>query len=417
MAAWRQIAGRRKTGRGLLVLIHRGLGLATAGFLLLAGLTGSLLAFNDELEVLISPELFRAPPATPGARPLDPLVLRERVQANHPQALVRLAPLTPLPGRALVFHLRALPDPATDKPPALLNDQVFVDPYSGDLLGERRWGDLSQGMKNLMPFIYRLHFALALDSPGEYLMGVIALLWTLDCFLGAWLTLPAQKRNKTSAGPRRSWLARWRPAWRLRWTRNGYPRTYDLHRAGGLWPWAMLLVLAWSGVAMNLREVYDPVMGTLFATQPLSEPAVPSRPLPQPPIDWFTARDIGRHLMRDQAQQQDFDILAEFLLSYDPVQGMYRYSVRSDRDVADHWGDTSVSFSAVDGRYLALWLPTGAASGDTIRSWLTNLHRAALGGVPFKLFIGVVGGTVAMLAVTGVVIWGRKRQARKRVPS
>lgn len=35
--------------RALLVLLHRYIGLATALFLLMAGITGSILAFNQEL--------------------------------------------------------------------------------------------------------------------------------------------------------------------------------------------------------------------------------------------------------------------------------------------------------------------------------------------------------------------------------
>ena len=34
----------------------------------------------------------------------------------------------------------------------------------------------------------------------------------------------------------------------------------DLHRAGGLWLWAMLFVFAWSSVAFNLTPAYDAVM-------------------------------------------------------------------------------------------------------------------------------------------------------------
>lgn len=57
--------------RALLVLVHRYVGLVLAGFLLVAGLTGSLLAWNDALEAVLAPQLFRAT-AVPGRQPLDP---------------------------------------------------------------------------------------------------------------------------------------------------------------------------------------------------------------------------------------------------------------------------------------------------------------------------------------------------------
>ena len=43
------------------VWLHRWVGLAMAGFLVVVGLTGSLLAFDHELERVFAPQLFAAP--------------------------------------------------------------------------------------------------------------------------------------------------------------------------------------------------------------------------------------------------------------------------------------------------------------------------------------------------------------------
>ncbi len=140
--------------RPALALVHRWVGLVMAGFLLLAGLTGALLAWNEELDAWASPRLLRAAPPAPGAPMLDPLALRQRVQALHPEAYAAMAYLQQEPGRAAVVRLFGLPNPATGQPVEPPNDQVFVNPYTGEVLGERKWGDISQGLKNLMPFVY-----------------------------------------------------------------------------------------------------------------------------------------------------------------------------------------------------------------------------------------------------------------------
>jgi uncharacterized iron-regulated membrane protein len=72
-----------------------------------------------------------------------------------------------------------------------------------------------------------------------------------------------------------------------------------------------------------------------------------------------------------------------------------------------------VIFDADTGELLHVWLPTGAAAGDTIRTWLTSLHMAALWGTPFRLFMTGIGVAVVLLSITGLVIWVRKRQARE----
>ena len=115
--------------RPLLVRLHRYAGLTIAGFLLVAGLTGSLLAWNEELECLISPELFliNAPAGNPA--PMDSLALRDAVARQYPAAKIIYAPLKIENGRSLVFLLKSTRDAE------LPNDQVFVDPYTGTILG------------------------------------------------------------------------------------------------------------------------------------------------------------------------------------------------------------------------------------------------------------------------------------------
>ena len=243
--------------RAVMLPVHRYVGLLLALFLAIAGITGSLLAWNEELEAAISPQLFRVT-APPGSTRMAPLPLHSQVQARYPGALAARLPLEFSDGRSVLFALRPLP-----KGKPLPNDQVFVDPYTGQVLGQRRWGDISQGMKNLMPFIYRLHYSLALDGIGTVLFGIVALLWTLDCFAGAWLTLPGRP---ASGEPARRWPARWWQAWKLR-SGSAYKISFNLHRAGGLWTWAMLFVLAWSSVAFNLPQVYEPAMRAMFAHQ------------------------------------------------------------------------------------------------------------------------------------------------------
>ena len=321
------------------------------------------------------------------------------------------------------MRLFGLPDPATGQTTEPPNDQVFVNPYTGELLGERRWGDISQGLKNLMPFIYRLHFELALGVVGSYAFGIVALLWTLDCFVGAYLTFPARTRHGPTPVRARAkpWLARWWPAWQLRWRAGGHKLNFDLHRAGGLWVWAMLFVLAWSGVAFNLSEVYDPVMRAVFAHQPAAA-AVAPLPVPQlaPAIGWHEARDIGRRLMAEHGREKGFTVLHETALVHDPRTGTYRYQVKSSRDIRAQGGSTRLVFDADTGAFRGLWLPTGAASGDTVRMWLTSLHMALVGGIvgglPMKLFVCAMGLVVALLSVTGVYVWWKKCKARQKSP-
>ena len=80
---------------------------------------------------------------------------------------------------------------------------VSLDPYTGEKLGARDWGEVSLARKDIILFLYRLHYTLALPAStgrlGNYLLGVTALVWTIDCFVSAYLTLPQQRREKRVA--------------------------------------------------------------------------------------------------------------------------------------------------------------------------------------------------------------------------
>src|SRR5262245_1202706 len=66
---------------------HRYIGLFMTVFLVVAGLTGSLLAFYHELDELLSPGLYQVQPPAAGVRPLDPFELREALQRQLPPGL------------------------------------------------------------------------------------------------------------------------------------------------------------------------------------------------------------------------------------------------------------------------------------------------------------------------------------------
>lgn len=387
-------------------------------FLLVAGLTGSLLAWLDELEAWITPRTVLAVPPTPGAPLLDPFTLHERVRLQlPPQTSLPWMPLHVEPGRTVRYGVVAAAGNA------LPFDEIFADPYTGRIQDQRKWGDITEGTKNLMTFVYRLHYSLALDHAGDVLLGIVALMWTIDCFVGVWLTLPRPRRDASLSrcGPGRvhAWLVRWRPSWVVRWWGGPFKLNFDLHRTGGLWLWAMLFVLAWSSVAFNLKEVYRPVTGLVLGVQAADParghlPAI-AQPRAEPTLAPLQALEVGRRMMAVQAAQQSFAVEREDWLGYQPAQGVYIYIVRSSRDVRDRYGgNTRLFIDSDSGAFRGLFLPTGAATGDTFTTWITAVHMAAVWGMPMKLFVCAMGLVVAMLSVTGVIIWLRKHSARSR---
>ena len=403
--------------RRICLFLHRWIGLLLAGFLLVVGLTGSLLAFFPELERAINPEFY---PVQSSGQRLSAGELAERVEARLPEARVNALYLVGNQGATMAV-VSPRKDPQTGQPFSLGFDQIYLDPYTGDELARRMRGVISHGVTNLMQFIYRLHWGLALDKTGIWILGIAALLWTIDCFTSFYLTLPSRARRGAATasvaaprGPARSFWARWKPAWLVKTNASTYRLNFDLHRAGGLWLWGVLLVFAWSSVYMNLWDtVYTHTTRLAFAYhEPWTDLPLLDAPVDQPRIGWREANRIGERLMDEQAKAHDFVVEQPVILRLDRTRGVYIYFVRSSRDIQDKRGRTRVFFDANDGSLKLVLLPTGQFSGNTITSWLIALHDANVFGLPYRIFVSILGLVIAMLSVTGVYIWWKKRKAR-----
>lgn len=401
----------RVTLRVVALWAHRYIGLFMTVFLVVAGVTGSLLAFYHELDELLNPALYQVQPPSPGAPPLDAFAQREALQRQLPAGLqARRVQLELREGVASL--LEAAPAPGTQYQG---DDEFFLDPYTGRVLGSRRWGDLSQGLPNLMPFLYRLHYSLALGEVGSTLFGIVALLWTLDCFIGGYLTLPPPRAQ--GRGGARVWLQRWRPAWLVRGGQL-FSWMFTWHRASGLWVWALLLVFAWSAVGLNLRAAYEPVMNAAFGSHQTTFERLPRAQPPrlEPGLDWRAAHERGRVLMAAEASQRGFAVLSEQRLVFQPEVGAFRYQVQSSLDVSERYASTVVWFDAQSGQRLGFDAPTGENAGRTLTTWIYQLHFGSVRGLglPYRILVCALGLAIAGLSITGVWVWWVKRAKRAR---
>ena len=397
------------------VLIHRYVGLAIAAFLFVAGLTGSVISWDREIDRWLNPQLFNA---TSQGEPLAPLDLAARVEASDPRGFVTYLPLHTKPGDSVSMLVDARADPATDKLFDLGYDQVFIDPVTGTILGKREWGAIGLDRQHLIPFLYKLHYSLCIpelwgiDTWGVWLMGGIALLWIVDCFVGFYLTLPMRRRAAQDSR-RANWWNRWKPAWRIKWGGSGFRINFDIHRAFGLWTWILLFILAVTAASLNLyKEVAQPVVAffSTFTLTPsdLRTPAPKNAPImPQLSTSEILVRaraEAGRRQWQEPPGAIGY------------IQQIGVYSVRFFEPGDDHGaagvGPAELYFDGEDGRYLGDRLPWHGTAGDLFLQIQFPLHSGRIAGIGGRIIISIMGLVVATLSVTGVVVWWKKYRAR-----
>lgn len=394
------------TSRKILVFIHRWVELLMAAFLFVEGLSGSLLAFNQDLERLINPEIFAKVPSV-AAKQLDLATLADLAEAAEPK--IRVGYFSVSEDQAFM-HVSPREDPLTGNSYTDVDfNQLFLDPWTGKELGHRRWAAISQGKINLMPFIYEIHQNLSFGQTGGLILGIVAILWTVDNFYAVYLTFPVGWSR---------FFSRWKTAWKIKWSASVFRVNFDLHRASSLWFLPLLLIFAWSSVMFNYTDVYDWVTGKLFDYQSIEEDfglILSTPPNNSPQLDWHQGLAAGEQHMREIAKQQGFSIEKTIGLAYVAQPGVYSLTFESNRNIsAGGWGGVGVWVDGNTGELKKSFMPDGEHTGNTITNWLRALHFADLHGwLAYRILVCSLGLVIMLLSITGIYIWLKKRSTRQ----
>lgn len=387
--------------RAALVVLHRWFGLAAAVFLFVAGLTGALISWDHALDAWLNPAFYHSRTAGPAR---DPLELARAFEASHPDLQVTWLPLALVPGEALLINVAPRPDPLGGKARDPGFDQLALDAVSGEVQARRRWGEISLARENLLPFLYKLHYSMHLPAvggieTGVWLMGLLAIAWVLDCFVALWLSFPK--------------LASWRKSFAFRWRQGGHKLVFDLHRSGGVWVWLLMLVIAITSVSMNLdQQVVRPLVRSLSPITPSVWDGRALRPA-DAPAQPGPSREAVLAAARAQAAQRGWSLPAGGIF-YSP--GADIYGVGFFEPGNDHgdgrFGNVWAYYEGRDGRAAGAWVPGEGSAGDLFLQAQFPLHSGRILGLAGRLLVSLLGLAVAILSVTGVLIWARKRRAR-----
>ncbi|MEM6367692.1 MAG: PepSY-associated TM helix domain-containing protein [Myxococcota bacterium] len=392
------------------LLAHRWVGLGIAGFLLMAGTTGSLLAFYDEFDHAVR-RLVLGPVGPFEPDNIDVFELRDRAEARLPYGgyIDYLDELRPKESRSVAFFVQYPRGAPQDAP-----RQVFVDPSDGETMGHRRLGsgEYHDGLIALPPFIYRLHTSLALGRSGQLALGVVALLWTLDCLVGGYLTLPRRKRTRRSL---RVWTRQWAKVWLFRMS-SFFGAIFTWHRAFALWTWLLLFSVALSAVALNLRQVYDPVVSEVMGLDTPGYRSIQrlSSPLTAPRLSYREGFAVAVERLSERSKRDGFEVIAGKKFNYYRDKGVYRYTAFTSLDVSRRHPTTAIYVDANTGEELAFDQPTDSSAGTTLTTWLHAIHfgSVSVGGIVVQVLIGVLGFGVVTLSVSGAWTWAHRRPKR-----
>lgn len=359
------------------VLLHRWVGLCLSLFVVLSGVTGSLLAFD--LDALLVPELRVATP-TGAKQDLDTLLAGAARQL--PDYRIRNVELGSVPEDA--YKLGLVPRDGTAAAPA----EAFLDPYTGRVLGLRETGVYGFDRASVMPFVTRLHHDLAFGPLGQWVMGLVALLWIVMSAVGIYLALPRGRSLRSVFQVKRG--------------AGSMRLSFDLHRVVGLGSALVLVVLAFSGLTMNWEREVNALVAAV--SPPVEMPAPRTR---HPGRERVTvesavaaahARFPGHRTVAIVPNDERGTVRVR-LAEPDDIR------IRGQRFVFVDWHDSAV---------LAEHSLREGSAGNVFIGWQLPLHSGQAFGTAGRILVLVSGVLPLLLVVTGLVIWLKKRKVEAR---
>lgn len=356
--------------RKLALTLHGYVGVAIGLLLVIIGLTGSSIVFHEEIDRALNPHLMQV---VPQGKPVSIDAVLEPVLQANPDSKLQSIQL-PQPDATYLVRMKSSGDRSFE---------FYVNPYTAAILGSR------QRERALMGFLYNLHYQLLAGDVGSIVVGICGLFLILLGITGlvlwtGWKRLIAGFKIRTHA-----------------------PRpliNYDLHKVAGIVSVLFLLVLGFTGSFIIVLQQSPSLFMMLLGTPPKTEQLSALKPN-QPPIPL------------SQLLQTADAALPEGKTTFISFSGQQEQQVQVRKKLPQDTlpiGLSTVDLDRYSGKFLSMHKVENPTIGTRLVLTITALHFGTFGGLPTRILYVFVGLTPAILFVTGLVLWQRRRWAEAR---
>jgi uncharacterized iron-regulated membrane protein len=330
--------------------------LIAAALLVVLGVTGSIMAFQSEIDGRLHPSLFHV---TPSGQTLPLSTLAAHVRGViRPDERVGIIVLPTRPSNSCTFTVLAA---------GRLPRQVFVDEYSGRVLGSL----------SVVRFVVVAH---GIHEASGAVMGCAAIVLISSVISGLYLWWPLKRIKVGFRG-------------------SGRRLCFDLHNSVGFFSSVFLLVFAVTGAYMAFQGLTLPATYKLTGSKSLPED-FPSTPLAGAnPISPDAAVRIAT----------DFLPAAVPLWVVMPEEKTTSYLVKM-RFPEDHSsnGASIVWVDQFSGKVLGAWNSRTAPLGRRIERANRDIHSGDVWGYPGKALACLMSVSLVIQATTGPYLWWKR---------
>jgi uncharacterized iron-regulated membrane protein len=366
--------------------LHKTIGLVLGLWLMAMGITGTILAFYEEIDSSLNAALIRTVdvPAKPDIDAMTRVVAKA-----YPDRSILMIDRYGLSDRETYPFVLAAPGASFAKGPPEPALEVFVDPGRDAIIGARDYWTWFR-------LIRSFHMELLKPPIGEYIVGFLGMFLFSTVIAGVVLWY-RESRGRIRKALMLPPIAAPRP---LFWRK--------LHTTGGIYIALFLAIQAASGaLAADFFPLKMWVNSKLHPAPAFSAPPPSSTPL--------VTKLLTSNQVRDIAMAQHPAAMMVQMAFPSPVFPVY--SVRlfpTDESKAKYTRQYMVEPHS--GMVVFAFDPHQMAPVDRFFSaWMIWIHNGRFIGVPGQLLLLVIGSMLTMLFPTGVYIWWRKRRKVARV--
>ena len=348
--------------RNRLRQLHLSVALVAAAFVVTLGVTGSIMAFEPEIDRALHRDLWQV---TPQGQALSLTELATAVADRYPgQTISRI-------------DVSAEPDVAWRV--ALPGMLLYINPYTGQPFGS------VDTAPDWLAKVHQLHLRLLWMSHPDAGRAIVTWMCVAMLFLvatGLYLWWPLQRVTMSwRAGGRRRWL--------------------DVHAVTGISVWLFLLILGITGVAIGFDDVSARLFFGITGSAPSTRPAHTVAPLPEGPIALDRAMAIARTALPGATP---------FQIAIPKPDGVYLVRLRFPEDLTPG-GRSRVEVDQYTGEVIFAEGSRTAPAGTRAVILNRALHTGDILGLQTKILMSVASLLTVVMATSGLLTWWHRRHA------
>lgn len=367
--------------RRLWLDVHLWIGAGLLVALIPLSVTGSILVWHDALDRVLYADRYATTGPSASRQIID--YAQSAQAAFGDRARLTQVRLPQKPGDPVVAVGRIPGEPGPGGRPRTLN--AWIDPPTARVL------DTAEVAKGFTMVVHRLHGSLMIPEVGRKVVGWLGWAMFISCATGLWLWWP--RHGGFLKG--------------LRW-RRGASTLFNLHHLIGFWVCLPLAVLSLTGVYISFPQTSRALFGL---PPPPARQAGPGRfapPLPE------TKLTLAQAVAAAQAEAPGAQVTEVNV----PTRGKapaWRIGLRArgaERPKTVQVVDASGEVKAGRGD------PGGGVPGgaeDKVSPLVRRIHDGADMGILWQAVIFLAGLAPAILGITGLVMWLRRRARRRAI--